>query len=419
MNSTVFRKSALDKLSSPEQLDRLVKVTTPVGWMVLAGLLAVLGVILIWGLVGNVATTVAGSGILMKSGGLLNVQHMASGMIKEVIVKSGDLISQGDVVARIDQIDIVNRINEAKVQLAELQGARARTVRYDTKDFELQGTYLKQQDATIAATIASDTEQLEFLKEKVATFEDLQARGGISKQQVIDTKNQYLNLEWAISENQNKLRQVQMKRLELSKSAEQDVVTSGSKIDEMERTLAILENELALKSEVISPYTGRVIEVLANEGTFYQTGSTLISIEPLGRDVKNLEAVVFISSAAGGNLRPGMEAQISPSSVKKEEYGYMVGRVTAVSEYPVSYQGMMTVLGNETIVQTLMREGPVFRVNVDLVSSSRTPSSKRWSSSSGPPFAIQSGTMCTGEIIEKWQHPISLVIPYIKKKLGA
>jgi HlyD family secretion protein len=417
VQTSVFRKSSLERLSSPEQLDRLIKVTTPTGWIVLWGLLAVLLVIVGWSIVGSIAITVEGHGMLMKSGGLLNIQHMASGMIKEVKVNPGDIVHQGDVVARIDQIDIVNRINETKIQLKELEDEYSRTQVYSTKDLELQRNYLKQQEANIIATINSDSEQLKFLEEKVRAFEDLQEKGGISKQQVIDTQNQYSSLERAISENQNKLRQVQLRKLELSKSEEQEVYSRGSKIDEVQRTLKLLESELAMRSDVVSPYTGRVIEVVVNEGTFFQMGTTLISIEPVGRGVKNLEAVVFVS-VAGGNLKPGMEVQVSPLGVKKEEYGYMIGRVTAVSEYPVSAKGMMAVLGNETLVQNLVQLGPVFKVNVDLVSSSRTPSGKKWSSSAGPPFEIQSGTMCIANIIENRKRPISLVIPYIRKKLG-
>jgi HlyD family secretion protein len=418
MDISVFRKSSLEKLSSPEQLDRLVRVTTPAGWIVLVGLLAVIAALLVWALIGNVPTTVEGNGIMMTSGGLPAIEHVASGMIKEILVSQGDFVRQGDIVARIDQLDIVNQINETKVRIAELESAKNRTRRYSAKDLKLQRDSLAQQEATISSAIAGDAEQLKFLADKLKAFEELEAKGGISKQQVVDAKNQYLSLQRAIAENQNRLEQIKISRLDLSKSEEQGEVANAGKIDEAERSLKLLEGQLSLKSKVTSPYTGRVIEVLANEGMVYQTGSPLIRIEPMGRDVKSLEAVLFVSSESGGNLRPGMEARISPSGVKKEEYGFMLGRVTETSDYPVSAQGMKAILGNETLVQSLVQKGPVFRLDVDLVPSSKTPSGKKWSTSSGPPFAIQSGTVCTAEIVEKWQHPIALVIPYIKKTLS-
>ena len=38
----IFRKVALERLSSPEQLDQLMQVTSPKGWLALAGLGALL-----------------------------------------------------------------------------------------------------------------------------------------------------------------------------------------------------------------------------------------------------------------------------------------------------------------------------------------------------------------------------------------
>jgi HlyD family secretion protein len=417
MQTSVFRKSSLDRLSSPEQLDELMRVTTPKGWVVLFALLALIGVAVVWGILGRVSVTVEGQGILMKSGGILNVQHIAGGMIKEIKVKSGDVVHQGDVVARVNQIEIVNRINETRIKLKELESKHARTKQYSEEDLELQKRYLRQQELNILATIQSDQEQLKFLAEKVKAFEDLEKKGGISKQQVVETKSQYESLKQKIADNQNRLKELQLKKLEVSKSKEMERTTSDSEIDETRRSLELLEQELVLKSDVVSPYTGRVIEVMVNEGTMINPGTPLLSLEPVGRGIKNLEAVVFVPSE-GRNLKPGMEVQVSPSGVKKEEFGFILGRVTRVSEYPASSQGMMRVLGNESLVKSLAEQGPVIGVNVDLVPSSKTTSGFRWSSPGGPPITIQSGTVCSAKIIERKQRPISLVIPKIKEFLG-
>ena len=38
MNKSIFRQAALERLSSPEQLDQLARVTQPVGWLALLAL---------------------------------------------------------------------------------------------------------------------------------------------------------------------------------------------------------------------------------------------------------------------------------------------------------------------------------------------------------------------------------------------
>jgi len=417
MKTSVFRKSSLEQLSSPEQLDQLMRVATPKGWVVLLSLVALIGVAVVWGIFGRVSVTVKGDGILMKSGGILNIQHLAGGMIKEVKVRSGDVVHQGEVVARVSQLDIVNKINETRIKLRELERRRTRTQTYSREDLELQTRYLRQQEANINASIQSDQEQLEFLADKVKAFEELLEKGGISKQQLLETQTQYDNLEQRIAESRNRLKEIQLRRMELSKSKEFEATQSSSEVDETRRALALLEQELSLKSDVVSPYNGRVIEIMVNEGTMINPGTPIMSLEPVGRGIKNLEAVVFVPTE-GRNLKPGMEAQVSPAGVKKEEHGFILGRVTKVSEYPASSQGMMRILGNENLVRGLAEQGPVIAVNVDLVPSSRTVSGFDWSSPKGPPHEIQSGTICRAQIIERKQPPISLVIPKIRKFLG-
>ncbi|HUV07630.1 MAG TPA: NHLP bacteriocin system secretion protein, partial [Spirochaetia bacterium] len=144
MQTSVFRKSSLEQLASPEQLDQLMRVATPKGWVVLFALLALIGVAIVWGIFGRVSVTVRGNGILMKSGGILNIQHIAGGMIKEVKVKPGDVVHQGEVVARVNQLEIINRINETRIKLKELESRSVRTQTYSKEDLELQTRYLRQ-----------------------------------------------------------------------------------------------------------------------------------------------------------------------------------------------------------------------------------------------------------------------------------
>ncbi|MCP3871222.1 MAG: NHLP bacteriocin system secretion protein, partial [Gammaproteobacteria bacterium] len=56
MSKAMFRKKALKKLSSPEQLDELLKVTTPHGWLALLALCAIVITIVLWGIFGRIPT---------------------------------------------------------------------------------------------------------------------------------------------------------------------------------------------------------------------------------------------------------------------------------------------------------------------------------------------------------------------------
>lgn len=62
----LFRQQALDKLSSPEQLDQLLDVVGPKGWLALLVLFALLLGGGVWSVFGELPSRVEGRGILLK-----------------------------------------------------------------------------------------------------------------------------------------------------------------------------------------------------------------------------------------------------------------------------------------------------------------------------------------------------------------
>ena len=91
---SIFRQAALDRLSSPEQLDRLMQVTLPSGWFALAGVWMAVGVTILWSIFGSIPTTVSGSGIIMSSGGIREVEVLGSGVVEQLAVAEGDLVDE-------------------------------------------------------------------------------------------------------------------------------------------------------------------------------------------------------------------------------------------------------------------------------------------------------------------------------------
>ncbi len=52
--SGIFRKNSIERVSSPEQLNDYIRVTTPSVWVVLAALIILLAGILAWSIFGTV-----------------------------------------------------------------------------------------------------------------------------------------------------------------------------------------------------------------------------------------------------------------------------------------------------------------------------------------------------------------------------
>lgn len=97
----VFRKSALEKLSSPEQLDKAMVVTSPASWAVLTGVALIVAAAVVWAFLGRLPETVSVVGAVGGTEGSDCMISDSTGTIAEFTVSPGESISAGDRVAVI------------------------------------------------------------------------------------------------------------------------------------------------------------------------------------------------------------------------------------------------------------------------------------------------------------------------------
>lgn len=311
MRKDVFREISLKKLSSPEQLDQLIRLTSPKVWLAMIAIGLLLSAAVIWGYTGSVATKLEGTGILLNNAGVYTLNAESRGQITDVRFVNGDMVNKGDVIARVAQEELVKEINVLLDLLDSMEAEHS----VDTKEY------------------AETQKQIE------------------------------------------KLRQ-----------------------------------ELDYRSRVTSPISGRIMELNIQNGSVIHPGDTLAILEQYDSTVR-LEAVIYVTAEQIGKIRSGMEAQIIPSIVNKEEYGFMMGRVVAVDEYPATEQSMLKTLGSTELVKMLSELGIPVRVKIDLTKDDHTVSGFKWSSPEGPPFAIPSGTIVKGAIVISRERPLDRVIP--------
>lgn len=99
MTQQSARQDQPKQLAAPEQLDQLLRVTTPSGWITLAALGVLLAAAIVWGVVGSVATTVTGQGILLHGGRVHGVVAPVAGEVSALFVEVGDVVTEGQLVA--------------------------------------------------------------------------------------------------------------------------------------------------------------------------------------------------------------------------------------------------------------------------------------------------------------------------------
>jgi hypothetical protein len=134
---------------------------------------------------------------------------------------------------------------------------------------------------------------------------------------------------------------------------------------------------------VTSPHFGRILETRVIKGNVVQAGAGLLSLEIPG---KSLEAILYLPPIDAKKVSPGMEVQLSLASVKREEYGMMLGRVMTVGQFPASAAAMRRVLGSDEFVKAMSANGAPVEVRVELLRSTTTISGYRWTSTMGSTF---------------------------------
>jgi HlyD family secretion protein len=411
----IFRKVALERLSSPEQLDQLMQVTDPKGWLALCALGALLVLALVWGVWGVIPTEATGEGILLRRGGVSDLVAPGAGQIEEVLVGVGDVIAKGQPVATLRQEQLQRQIADTRTKLSSLQAELRERQGYAVEQERLRARDLTQQRANLERSIATLEKDLSLLGDRLADQEELLKDGLVTKQAVVTTEQELNTKRDQLAAQRLELSGLDLKRLDAAQQLDQELQTRERDIREIELEVRELQAKLAENVNIPSPHAGRILEVLVDRGSVVNPGAPILSLEVISED---LVAVLFVPASAGKRVRPGMEVRLSPSTVKREEFGSMLGKVTAAAEFPATARGMIRLLGNEALVNKLMEAGPLIQIDVALVRDPATPTGYRWSSSRGPDLEISSGTLAAGDVVVKEDRPISLVIPTLREKLG-
>lgn len=323
----LFRPAALERMRSPEATDHRAVLVGSGQWAALAMVGLILLAALAWSLLGEIPTQVHGRGILVTQGGVRDVVSLAAGQIDEVTVEVGDTVRRGQVVARIRQPELLDRIQRARAAL-----------------------------------------QTPAINQARGTAEEAGATGATGAVESAETRR-------------------------------------------LRSELDFLERRLAQESRVVSPFSGRVVEVERATGEVIRPGEALLSLEGLE---KPLEALVYVDPAHGKRIRPGMAIDIYPSTVIREEYGGMQALVRSVSPYPASRASMLRALGgNQAVVEELAGSGARIAVVADPVPDGDTHSGYRWTTPQGPPETMRPGTLCVGAATVSRQRPITLVLPFL------
>jgi HlyD family secretion protein len=415
VNNEIFRKVSIERLSSPEQLDQLLKINSTRSWAALLAVLVLLGLSVVWAFQGYILTTAPGQGVIVRTGGVLNVVSSGSGVVAALNIKVGDHIHQNQVIARVAQPALMERIRATQEAIGEAGRQRTVAGRIRSGSATLQVAALNRQRENAEREIRVLQEQAKLVSEQIPVEAELLAKGLFTRQQTFATKQKLVDIEGRIDGLNADLKRFDSEQFAIENQPVQGDVEMQSRVAGLERELAGLRKELEVAANVVSPYSGEVIELRVAPGSAVTGGLPMLSIQP---DLDQLDVLIYVPSVMVKQIRTGLEVQISPSTVRREEYGYLRGEVTSIAEYPATPAALMRNFQNEPLVGSLTGGGPVTELHVRLFADRSTPSGYRWSSPLGPRMKLSSGTLVSAQVVTRRQHPIHLVIPSVKEMLG-
>lgn len=94
----LYRKSALERMSNPEQLDKVLKVTSPMSWIALMGITLIIVVTVVWSILGTIPETITAKGVVSAVVGSNSVYTEDAGKVVSLRVREGDEVHLGDPV---------------------------------------------------------------------------------------------------------------------------------------------------------------------------------------------------------------------------------------------------------------------------------------------------------------------------------
>lgn len=413
---SMFRKAALDKLASPEQLDVLMQITSPRTWAMLYALAGLVLLVIVWSIFGTIPTKVAGQGILIRGDAVLGVTSLASGQITQMKVATGDHVEVGQVIAEIGQPAVELRLANQRARLEELTRSDESARGAEAQNLEQSLAALDAELASVRKSIVDYQADLAALRERQGVQENLVKRGLLTRNTVLQTRSQIAASEQAVSRADVRIAEIATQRTSLARNAAERADARRVALDDVKRAISEIESQREGTTLIRSPYAGRVLEIASNNGDVVTPGKQVLTLE---NESRPLEAVIYVPAQEGKKITPGMDVRISPSTVKAEEFGFMIAKVRRVSDFPISPEGLKRVLRNDALVEALSGKGAPVEVQVELQADPTKPSGFRWSSSVGPPSEVFSGTLATATVVVERRRPISMVIPVLKSTVGA
>lgn len=167
-----------------------------------------------------------------------------------------------------------------------------------------------------------------------------------------------------------------------------DPVTPGQSV-----ALISMEDSYSILTSTVE---GTVISTKVDNEPF-EAFEPIISVVG-GSDLQSTRAmlIAFVDNAGQRDLREGMTAQVWPEDEKRDEIGYVKGRVVRIDRYPAAADEVRQTLKSEEMARRLLEPGEIlYQVHIELLPSPENPQEYDWSFGQPEDVNMNVGTYCS------------------------
>ena len=407
----LFREKVVERLNSPEHVDRLMAVTDRKSWLALFGFGIVTLLMAVWAIWGTIPNVVNAQGILLQEGGILTVQATSNGNVRDVLVRVGDLVEPGQVIAYIEQDQLRQELNLLEQRVGGLELQHNQLKDFGDRSQILEVSKVEKERASARASLRAAKRQLGVLQKRLRTERRLFKRGLITKLKLESTRQEISIRQQAKKRAEASLERISVQRLDVESSRARDLTFSEQTLEAEKERLRTMRARYHKLSKVVSPEKGIVTEMRINKGMEISLGMALLNLEVKTTESTALEALIYVPAHEGKKIKAGMTVHLEPSVIKSQAWGYLVGDVLEVGKFPVSPDAMNRLLGNGALVQHFMSSGPAVLAVKAHTRSPKSFSGFEWTTGSGPEMEINAGTLSNARIKVEERTPISLLFP--------
>lgn len=298
-------------------------------WLLIAMLLVFVG----WASVFEIDQAVRAQGQVIVGARTQIVQAFDGGVIKDIRVKEGQLVQQGELLAVLEQERSSAAANEIRSRLAAQEAALERLLAEATLSkpqfdkslrdkwpdlVDAQRSLYTQKRTALDAELSTMDKALQLARDELDMHTRLYETGDVAKVEVMRIERDVIDME--------------TRRRTVLDKYRSDARSELAKIEEEHSTLSyrLEDRENVLKhTKIISPMAGIVKYIhLTTEGGVLRQGDEFMQISPIDEE---LVIEVKINPADVGQLKIGLPATLRLDAFDSSIFGSLPGELIYVS----------------------------------------------------------------------------------------